>query len=79
MTVRELIERLKTFPPDLPVVVPGYEWGWGRIIPGAVKVVELKQGWEEDGNVQRLSALGIDREFIKEDHESYGAKWEEGL
>ena len=40
MTVAELIEKLKTYPKDLKVLVDGYEGGFNEI--SAVKTIKVK-------------------------------------
>jgi len=32
MTVKELIELLKQFPLEAPVLIPGYEDGWDEVL-----------------------------------------------
>ena len=32
MTVKELIEQLKQFPSEAPVLIPGYEDGWDEVL-----------------------------------------------
>jgi hypothetical protein len=50
MNVAELIERLRTFPPDLPVLVEGYESGWDSIQNlRQDKIVQFDQAREWDG------------------------------
>ena len=42
MTVEELIQLLETYPPDLRVVVNGYEEGYDDLSPEQVSVVNIQ-------------------------------------
>ncbi len=51
MTVNELIHQLERFPPDLRVVVNGYEEGYDDLSPEQLSVVDIalntgKHRWE---------------------------------
>ena len=48
MTVRELIEVLGTYPPELRVVVNAYEQGFDDVVPERISVtrIELETGRE---------------------------------
>lgn len=41
MTVKELIEQLQTFDPDLQIFINGYEGGFNDITPIAGNVVDM--------------------------------------
>ena len=61
MTVRELMELLGTYPPDLRVVVSGYENGFDDVTPErmAVTRIELDRGkhrWEGRHQLSRVDA-----------------------
>lgn len=43
MKVKELIEKLSTFPPNLPVYLDGYEGGVGD--PGDIREVRVALDW----------------------------------
>ncbi len=52
-SVAELIEALKKYPPDLPVLVSGYEGGFENIMPPTIEKLTHKpenQNW--DGEFQ---------------------------
>lgn len=56
MTVSELIEHLHRFPPDIPVLVHGYETGWNRIHAlREAPVVLFKKAQEWDGEYKEAS------------------------
>lgn len=74
MTVQDLIDKLKEFNSLLEVGVAGYEWGYGRIESDAVRVALVKPSGTED---EKFEILVIDRKFIDQDYESFGAKLEE--
>lgn len=51
MTAQELMKLLQTYPPDLRVVVNGYEEGYDDLSPGQIRVVKIslntgKHPWE---------------------------------
>ncbi len=51
MTVTELIEKLKTFPPDTIVVNPGDDWRYMPILKVESKISDFQNGyysWEDD-------------------------------
>lgn len=86
MTVAELIAKLRTMPDDLPIVVPGYEWGYGRIEDDAVRTIELVRDEharrEFPGAPASMSAVVIGSNksgdvFIPADRDSCGAAYEE--
>ena len=41
MTAQELMKLLQTYPPDLRVVVNGYEEGYDDLSPGQIRVVKI--------------------------------------
>ena len=50
MTAEELIERLKSLPPETPVLVEGYETGFDEIVDiKAQEVVRYRNAQEWDG------------------------------
>ncbi len=63
MTAQELMKLLQTYPPDLRVVVNGYEEGYDDLSPGQLRVVKIslntgKHPWEgahgdPDGLIRR--------------------------
>ncbi|HEV3157771.1 MAG TPA: hypothetical protein VGZ00_10535 [Candidatus Baltobacteraceae bacterium] len=56
MNVSELIEHLRTFPPDLPVLVEGYETGWDRIHKlRETAIVRFDKAREWDGEYREAS------------------------
>jgi len=53
MTAEELIEQLKTLPPETPVLVEGYETGFDKIMNlKTQKVVQYRNAQEWDGEFQ---------------------------
>jgi len=51
MTVKMIIDLLKSYPEDLRVVVSGYEEGWDDLLPEQVSVIPVvpntgKNGWQ---------------------------------
>ncbi|KXS54394.1 MAG: hypothetical protein AWU57_1227 [Marinobacter sp. T13-3] len=53
MTTQELIERLKEFPPQTPVLVVGYETGFDDIVElKSCEVVRYRHAQEWDGEYQ---------------------------
>ena len=42
MTISELIKLLERYPPDMRVVVSGYEEGYDDLEPGCVRVADLR-------------------------------------
>jgi len=53
MTTQELIERLKEFPPETPVLVEGYETGFDDIAEmKPCEVVRYRHAQEWDGEYQ---------------------------
>lgn len=71
MTVRELIDILHDYPPDLRVVVNGYEDGYDDLTPSQLDVVEIalnvgRNSWEGDHLDKRFPpsrGLDSDTEF----------------
>ncbi len=52
-TVKELMEILKTFPPDLPVLTSGYESGFENFFqPSVVTVKHMPENMYYDGEFQ---------------------------
>jgi len=78
--VKELIELLGTFDPELPVAVDGYEWGMARILPSAIKrvtVIHESHPVVRDENDPVFDVLYISRhEIYEEDRQSYGGALE---
>lgn len=69
-TVAELIEALKSFPQDLPVLVSGYETGYENLVPPKVEKLKHypdKKYWDGefqevgDGNKNNFEAVVIER------------------
>lgn len=66
MTAKELMKLLQTYPPDLRVVVNGYEEGYDDLSPGQIRVVKIslntgKHPWEgEHGEPDGLSRSAPD-------------------
>jgi hypothetical protein len=54
MTVAELIERLRKFPPDVQVVIPDYKER-GHVVAQAV--ITYAKNWMSDGKVVRVCYL----------------------
>ncbi len=53
MTVKELIERLQTLPPDTPVLVEGYETGFDEVIDlSRHELVRYRHAQPWDGEYQ---------------------------
>jgi hypothetical protein len=62
MTVFELIEILRRFPPDMRVVVDGYEGGADDIVDVATRYVDI------DGNCKnRDQGVGLLRDYVPHD------------
>lgn len=47
MTVGELIDRLREFPPGVMVVVSGYEFGYDPVTPLSIHPIRLMPGYGE--------------------------------
>lgn len=53
MTAEELIERLKALPPEMPVLVEGYETGFDEVVElTSERVVWYRHAQEWDGEYQ---------------------------
>ena len=61
MTIQELIEKLKTFPPDIKVVVRGYEDGYNDISDireVAIKLNASEYWWDgQHGDTKDVDAI----------------------
>lgn len=58
MTAAELIERLKTLPPESTVLVQGYETGYDDIVNlKSVDVVRYRKAQEWDGEYQAADQI----------------------
>lgn len=58
MTVEELMDQLKTLPPETPVLVEGYETGYDDIVDiRSVEVVRYRKAQEWDGEYQAGDAF----------------------
>ena len=58
MTAEELIKRLKTLPPETPVLVEGYETGYDDIVDlKAEEVFRYRKAQEWDGEYQKQDEL----------------------
>lgn len=71
MNVGQLVERLKSVNPNLPVMTRGYEWGYGRPKDEAFVVENVKA--EDEAPIQ---AFIINSHFVEEDEESYGGRYD---
>ena len=66
MTAQELMKLLQTYPPDLRVVVNGYEDGYDDLSPGQIRVVKItlntgRHPWEgAHGDFDGLSGSAPD-------------------
>lgn len=62
MTKQELIERLKEFPPETPVLVEGYETGFDDLIEiKPSEVVRYRHAQEWDGEYQTADRFSGDQ------------------
>ena len=68
MTVRELIEVLGTYPPELRVVVNGYEQGFDDVVPERISVtrIELDTGreWWEGRHGEPREEASADAQIV---------------
>ena len=71
MTVGELIQQLGAYPPDMRVVVNGYEEGYDDLSPEQIGLVKIalntgKNSWEgEHGEANGFDATPDDAEGIE--------------
>ncbi len=71
MTIKELASLLGSYPPDLRVVVNGYEDGYDDLAPGQVSVIKIaldtgKYRWEgRHGEPKSLTdATGVEEALV---------------
>lgn len=67
MTVRELIQHLQKFGPDLPVFVKGYEWGWQDPLDPKLTRVQL--------NKNTPAGIGGPHEEVDATDEAFEKRW----
>ena len=62
MTTQELIDRLKEFPPETPVLVEGYETGFNDIVEiKPFEIVRYRHAQEWDGEYQTADQFSGDQ------------------
>ena len=65
MTAEELIERLKTLPPETPVLVEGYETGFDDIVEIRQRqAVRYRQAQEGDGEYQSADKFSGEQKIV---------------